>query len=199
MSAVACVTSADCDFNFECDYTKLQCVHEGLWPPNIIDVIVYIVIPIVVGVGNVGGLGGGVVKVPLLMLILNYTSKEATFLSYCILFGSCLANSTLLLFKKHPYISRPLIDFDVALIINPMVLLGTNLGIYLNIALPEIAQGVLFIIFLSFVSPFLYKKAQTLRRKKKDNTRKETAINNVNAEENCIIGLQGISVEEKEK
>lgn len=122
----------------------------------------YLILPWIIGVGNVGGLGGGIVKVPMLMLLLNYSSKVATFISYCILFGSCLANSTLLIFKKHPFKDKPLIDYNIVLIINPMVLLGTNIGIFLNVLLPEVAAGTLFIIFLCFVSPYLYKKAMNL-------------------------------------
>ena len=122
-------------------------MHNGLWPPNVVDIITYLLIPFLVGIANVGGIGGGIVKMPLLVLMLNYTPKEATFLSYCLLFGGCLSNSLLLLFKKHPTKSIPIIDYNITLIINPSVLLGTNIGIFLNVVLRELAAGLLFIIF----------------------------------------------------
>ena len=133
-----------------------------MWPPSALDVVTYILIPWVVGIGNVGGLGGGIAKVPLIMLMLDYSSKEATFISYCILFGSCLANSTILMFRRHPIKDRPLIDYTIVLILNPMVLLGTNIGIFLNVLLPEIAAGSLFILFLLSICPYLFKKGKAL-------------------------------------
>jgi len=36
---------------------------------------------------NVGGLGGGMIKVPLLMLILNYGTIKSAAITYPILFG----------------------------------------------------------------------------------------------------------------
>jgi len=125
-------------------------------------VITYLLLPVIIGIGSVGGVGGGIAKVPMIILLLNYSSKEATFISYCILFGSCLANSIILMFKRHPTKDRPLIDYTIVLILNPMVLLGTNIGIFLNILLPEIAAGILFIVFLFIISPYLYKKGKTL-------------------------------------
>ncbi|KAL4485789.1 hypothetical protein ABPG72_012329 [Tetrahymena utriculariae] len=166
MSTISCTTDSDCDFNFYCS-SNLTCVHDSLWPPTALDIIAYLLIPIVIGFGNVGGIGGGIVKVPMLMLMLNYQTTVATFISYCLLFGSCLANSALLIFKKHPLQDKPIIDYNIVLIINPMVLLGTNIGIFLNILLPEIAAGILFICFLILISPYMFKKGLNLYRLKK--------------------------------
>ena len=54
---------------------------------NYVAVIGYILIPIVVGIANVGGLGGGIVKLPILVLILNYTAQYSTNLAYPITLG----------------------------------------------------------------------------------------------------------------
>lgn len=167
MSTESCTSTANCGFNYECDTATQLCVHLGIWPPNTIDIIIYAIMPIVIGIGSVGGLGGGIVKVPLLILVLNYPAKQATFLAYCLLFGSCVSNGFQLLFKRHPTIDRPRIDYGITLIINPMVLLGTNIGIYLNLLLPEVVNGGMFIVFLSIVSPYLFNKARKLRENRK--------------------------------
>ena len=39
-----------------------------------------------------------------------------------------------------------------------MVVLGANCGVLLNAYLSDLINGVLFIIFLCFVSPYLFKK-----------------------------------------
>ncbi|EAR87541.1 sulfite exporter TauE/SafE (macronuclear) [Tetrahymena thermophila SB210] len=203
MSTISCTTDSDCDFNFYCS-SDLTCVHDSLWPPSVLDVITYLLIPVVVGIGNVGGLGGGIVKVPMLMLMLNYQTKVATFISYCILFGSCLANSTLLIFKKHPLLDKPIIDYNIVLMINPMVLLGTNIGIFLNILLPEIAAGILFICFLILISPYMFKKGLNLYRLKKEQQKcqlSEQLLENdqENEENEENNGKAGFSLQEIEK
>ncbi len=47
-----------------------------------------------------------------------------------------------------------------------MVILGTNIGIMLNVILPEIVSGILFILFLCSVVPYLFKKGMSLYRQK---------------------------------
>lgn len=43
---------------------------------------------------------GGVLKGPLLEMILNYNEKEATYIAYCFMFGGTLLNTVLLIFEK---------------------------------------------------------------------------------------------------
>ncbi|EGR33919.1 hypothetical protein IMG5_031030 [Ichthyophthirius multifiliis] len=154
---------SDCQYNLVCS-SLYTCEHKDIFPPSIIDIIAYVLLPILVGIGNVGGLGGGIIKVPLLMILMNYQQRKATFISYCIVLGGCLANSLLILRKQHPLKKKPLIDYNIIMIINPMVILGTNIGIILNVIFPEIVSGVLFIIFLCTVSPYLFKKESQLSR-----------------------------------
>ena len=47
---------------------------------------------------NAGGLGGGVTKVPIFMILLDYLPKISSIIGYCITFGSGLPNALLLLF-----------------------------------------------------------------------------------------------------
>lgn len=41
---------------------------------DILQIISYILVSIIVGISNVGGIGGGIVKVPILVLLLNYNT-----------------------------------------------------------------------------------------------------------------------------
>lgn len=97
----------DCSDDSNCHYNNIcfdnKCQHKYLYPPSVLDILSYILLPIMIGIGCVGGLGGGITKVPILILILNYEQRKATFLSYCVVFGSCIANSILILAKKHPF------------------------------------------------------------------------------------------------
>jgi hypothetical protein len=42
-------------------------------PIEPLEIIGYLIIPIIVGFANVGGLGGGLVKVPVLVILINYS------------------------------------------------------------------------------------------------------------------------------
>lgn len=86
----------------------------------------------------VGGLGGGVLKGPIFIMMLNYETAYATFISYCIMFGGCFFNTFFIMRKTNPLdLSRPLINFDIAMIFNCAISLGTILGSVLNVFLPK--------------------------------------------------------------
>ena len=43
-------------------------------------------------------------------------------------------------------------------------MVGTTLGIYANIFLPELLNTILFIIFLAIITPYIYRKGRKLRK-----------------------------------
>lgn len=86
---------------------------------------------------------GGILKGPVLMMMLNYSLQESTFISYALVFGGCLLNTAQIVFIKyyiryiyyrHPdYPNRPIIDYNLAMITNCAISLGSNIGSMLNI------------------------------------------------------------------
>lgn len=75
--------------------------------------------------------------------------------------------------QRHPTRDRPIIDYNVGLVLVPVVTLGTTLGIYANNFLPEIACNLMFIVFLISVMPFLFKKSMRLNREEKEEALKK--------------------------
>lgn len=47
---------------------------------------------------------------------------------------------------KHPTMDRPLIDYDLALLIQPMLMLGISIGVIFNVIFPDWLVTVLLII-----------------------------------------------------
>ena len=43
-------------------------------------------------------------------------------------------------------------------------MLGTTLGIYTNIFLPELPNTIMFIIYLMIITPFIYRKGKKLKK-----------------------------------
>ncbi len=71
-----------------------------------------------------GGIGGGGILVPLFILVFNFKPRYAIPLSnFCIL-GSSITNMILNLPKRHPSANRPLVDWDLILVMEPLTMAG---------------------------------------------------------------------------
>ncbi|CAI5465055.1 unnamed protein product [Closterium sp. Yama58-4] len=88
-------------------------------------------------VANAGGVGGGGLFVPLFNLLLGYDAKSATALSKAMIMGGAIASACFNLPLQHPFHPHlPLIDFRVARLMQPMLLLGISIGITCNVVFP---------------------------------------------------------------
>ncbi|TMW60522.1 hypothetical protein Poli38472_000564 [Pythium oligandrum] len=84
------------------------------------------------------GLGGGGLLVPLYILTMGLTSHDAIPLSKATIFGSAIASFILNVRKRHPLArDRPLIDYETVLLMEPMTLAGTIIGVNMNAVFPE--------------------------------------------------------------
>lgn len=59
---------------------------------------------------------------------------------------------------KHPTLDMPLIDYDLALLMQPMLMLGVSIGVIFNVIFPDwLITALLIIIFLGAPClPFLF-------------------------------------------
>ncbi|KAL8139444.1 hypothetical protein V2J09_005465 [Rumex salicifolius] len=84
--------------------------------------------------GSIGGIGGGGIFVPMLALIIGFDTKSATAISKCMVMATAGATSYFNLRKQHPtLLDQPLIDYDLALLIQPSLVLGISIGVTLNV------------------------------------------------------------------
>jgi hypothetical protein len=96
-----CLQDSDCDYLNICNSENL-CTHKEVFPAEPIEIAGYCIISILIGLSNVAGLGAGIVKVAILMLMINYNMAESTAASYPFLLGSAISNNLILIFLKHP-------------------------------------------------------------------------------------------------
>lgn len=67
--------------------------------------------------------------------------------------GGALANVGWNIQQEHPFLSgQPLIDFDVALLLQPNMLLGISIGVICNVVFPSWFIIVEFIITLGYIT-----------------------------------------------
>lgn len=96
--------------------------------------------------GSVGGVGGGGIFVPMLTLIVGFDAKSATAISKCMIMGAAASTVYYNLKLRHPTIDIPIIDYDLALLIQPMLMLGISLGVAFNVVFADWMVTVLLII-----------------------------------------------------
>ncbi|KAL8094823.1 sulfite exporter TauE/SafE family protein 4-like [Apium graveolens] len=123
------------------------------------------------GFGTVGGVGGGGIFVPMLTLIVGFDTKSAAALSKCMIMGASAASVWYNLRVPHPCREVPILDYDLALLFQPMLMLGITIGVSLSVVFPYWLITVLIIIlFLGTSSRSFFKgiemwKEETLLKK----------------------------------
>uniref|UniRef100_N1QZF4 Uncharacterized protein n=1 Tax=Aegilops tauschii TaxID=37682 RepID=N1QZF4_AEGTA len=104
--------------------------HQHVWPP--LNAGWRTVLGSFVGffgaaLGSIGGLGGGAIFVPMLTLIVGFDTKSATAMSKCMITGAAISTVYCNLKLKHPTFNMPMIDYDLALLIQPMLMMGVSI------------------------------------------------------------------------
>lgn len=106
-----------------------------------------------------GGIGGGGILVPIYILVMGFSPKHAIPLSNITVFGGAIANTVLNISKRHPLADRPLIDWDLILVMEPLTIAGALIGAFLNKMLPELLLTFMLVVLLSFTAWESLKKA----------------------------------------
>ncbi|KAK4386669.1 Sulfite exporter TauE/SafE family protein 5 [Sesamum angolense] len=103
---------------------------------------------IAAAISSAGGIGGGGLFIPILTIVAGLDLKLASSYSAFMVTGGSLANVACQMFAKRG--ARPLIDYDIALLSEPCMLLGVSCGVICNLVFPEWLITIFFAIFLAF-------------------------------------------------
>ncbi|XP_054825363.1 sulfite exporter TauE/SafE family protein 3-like [Prosopis cineraria] len=115
--------------------------------------------------GSVGGVGGGGIFVPMLTLIVGFDPKSSTAISKCMIMGAAGSTVYYNLRLRHPTLEMPLIDYDLALLFQPMLMLGISIGVAFNVMFADWMVTVLLIIlFLGTSTKALFKGIDTWKK-----------------------------------
>jgi len=133
--------------------------HKKLFPLSFSDKVGFscAILGLMVAAG--GGIGGGGILVPIYILVMGFTPKHAIPLSNITVFGGAIANSYLNSKKRHPLADRPLVDWDLILVMEPLTIAGALMGAFLNKILPETLLVTMLVLLLSFTAYNTLKKA----------------------------------------
>ncbi|CAA7405649.1 unnamed protein product [Spirodela intermedia] len=102
------------------------------------------------GVSSAGGVGGGSLFLPILNLVARIDLKRASKYSAFMVAGNAASNVLYSVFSASTGAGGGhLIDYDIALLSEPCMLLGVTLGVICNIAFPEWLVTLLFVVILA--------------------------------------------------
>ncbi|KAM7255678.1 hypothetical protein ACFE04_008576 [Oxalis oulophora] len=137
--------------------------------------------------GSVGGVGGGGIYVPDLTLIIGFDSKSATAISKCMITGAAASTVYYNLKLRHPQMEMPLIDYDLALLFQPPLVLGISIGVACNVIFPDwLITVLLIILFFGTSTKAFLKGVETWKKEtvlKKEEARKRLEAEQERADE----------------
>ncbi|KAM7255109.1 hypothetical protein ACFE04_020350 [Oxalis oulophora] len=96
-------------------------------------------------ISSAGGIGGGGLFVPILILVAGLDLQTATSFSAFMVTGGSITNV-----MCNMYSGKALIDYDIALLSEPCMLLGVSVGVICNLMFPQWLTTILFAVFLAW-------------------------------------------------
>ncbi|KAL8512047.1 hypothetical protein ACS0TY_018489 [Phlomoides rotata] len=103
---------------------------------------------IAAAISSAGGIGGGGLFIPILTVVAGFDLKMASAYSAFMVTGGSIANVGSQIFAKRS--GKSLIDYDIALLSEPCMLLGVSCGVICNLMFPEWLITMIFAVFLAF-------------------------------------------------
>lgn len=152
--------------------------HAPLFPLTSSDYIGFSCATIGLLIAAGGGVGGGGILVPIYILVMGFSPKHAIPLSNVTVFGGAVANTVLNAGKRHPLADRPLVDWDLILVMEPLTIAGALIGSFLNKVLDEQFLIIMLVILLSATS---YESLSKATKMFKAETRAMRAADHVSA------------------
>jgi len=96
------------------------------------------------------GTGGGGILVPMFASLGHFSTHSAIPLSKSTILGGALINNILNFMRRHPYRDRPLVAYELVLLMGPGLLSGTVLGVIANGMCPGWLLAILIAGLLAF-------------------------------------------------
>lgn len=124
-------------------------LHKPLFPLDATDFWGFFAAAIGLMIAASGGIGGGGVLVPIYILVMGFRTKFGIPLSNVTILGGSITNVYLNLKKRHPMVDRPLVDWDLILVMEPLTIAGAVVGSFLNKILPDLILVVLLVVLLA--------------------------------------------------
>ena len=161
-----CSSDADCLAEYEvcaglsAGVTTGVCEHKDIWPFTTMEWIGNFVTFLVLLVSNCGGLGGGGAIIPVMLLFYGFDAKQSIGISNASICMASICRYLINFNKTHPLKEGKgiLVDYNIASLMLPMIVVGATTGVMINKILPPIIVSVVFTLLISFFTFTTFKK-----------------------------------------
>ena len=109
-----------------------------------------------------GGIGGGGIFVPVYIVVMQLPLHIAIPLSAVTVMGGAAASTFVNIRRRHPIADRPIIDWDIILVMQPLILMGALIGTLLHRVLSEQILVVMLVLFLTITARAMLTKARKM-------------------------------------
>ena len=102
-------------------------------------------------IANAGGIGGSSITISLMLLMFGFNAHAAVAQTQVFIFAGTFTATMLKIKDRHPTRNRPLIYYDVLMVIVGTVLIGVSIGVVINPIFPEwliLGLLTLLVVFL---------------------------------------------------
>ena len=124
---------------------------------------------------SAGGIGGGSLCIVIFFLVFGASVHGVIPLSSSAVFGASCGSFVYLTRRRHPVADRPLIDYNIALVLQPMTLMGSLFGVLINVTFPSFIVTICLVLVLGFSAIQSLRKGCQMRKKHKEAEAKKVA------------------------
>ena len=160
-----CLTDKDCDADHLFCVANV-CQHRDLFPIRESDIWALVVMIALAMFAILFGLSGGTLIVPLAIILIDFSPKEAAGLANSIVVMTSLTKYLLGLFKKNPKVPfKTIVDYNAIIAMSPLLMLFSAVGGIVGLVMPEaIILGMFLICVIFSISCTAYQIRVQRRR-----------------------------------
>uniref|UniRef100_A0A7S3QDB4 Sulfite exporter TauE/SafE n=1 Tax=Chaetoceros debilis TaxID=122233 RepID=A0A7S3QDB4_9STRA len=137
-------------------------IERQVFPMEISDYVGFVCVALSIILSIGGGIGPGAILVAVYIIVMDFPPKVAIPLSCVTGLGVNTTGNILNARKRHPLSNRPIIDWDLILVMEPVILLGAIIGTYVNKMLEGKILIVMLVLLLSVIAHNTLKKARRM-------------------------------------
>lgn len=131
------------------------------------EAVCYALIPILLAIASIGGIGGGIILLPLLVGIFHFKAKEAIPITSALVFLAAFIR--FVFFSAHQgHPERPgatVVDYKLVKTVFPTFLVGGYFGVLVSVGLGELVLSIILMVILTALSIKVFFKGTKMYAK----------------------------------
>lgn len=148
----ACLDDSYCDTPFyTCNKKDAICEHKNAFPAEPIEWVGFVMMGLLIGFANAGGIGGGALLMPIIIIFFGADVADGTPISNFCIFISAVIRFLMNFKQMHPERPKLMQNYDIAVIFMPLVMVGSSIGVILNTVLPTLISTILLVVVVSYM------------------------------------------------